>query len=108
MNEESAVNAFAALSNKSRLRVLKALVEAGPEGMTAGEIARAIDASPSRTSFHLTAMAENGLISSQRQSRQIIYQVRFETVGELVQYLLFDCCRNNSIVRSCCELKKCC
>lgn len=103
MQEEDALAAFLALSNATRLRMLKCLVAAGPGGMFAGEIAQAVAASPSRASFHLTAMSEAGLITATRNSRQIAYAVDFNAVGQLVRYLMQDCCQNNAVVRSCCD-----
>ena len=102
MNEDEAVAALASVSSTTRLRILKCLVAVGPGGLTAGEIASTVKASPSRTSFHLSNMSKAGLVRSNRQSRQISYRVDFDTVGRLMRYLLHDCCRNNGIVRACC------
>lgn len=105
MNEESALTAFSVLSNATRLRMLKALVTADSDGLKAREIAEAVDATPSRASFHLSAMAGAGLISSVRKSRQIEYSANYEQVGDLVRYLLQDCCQNHPTVLSCCGSK---
>lgn len=102
MIEADALKAFGALSNESRLRVVKCLVEAGNTGLSAGDIAERIEAAPSRASFHLAALTEAGLVCSERESRSIRYFVRFEAMGALVQYLLEDCCGGHEIVRGCC------
>lgn len=102
MNEQSALAALSALSNASRLRLLKALVQAGPEGLPAGHIAQAIDATPSRTSFHLSALSEAGLIAQTRVARHVFYRVEFEAMGALLGYLLHDCCAGDPRVRACC------
>lgn len=102
MNEQDALNVFLALSNATRLRMLKCLVTAGSTGMIAGDVAKTVDASPSRASFHLTAMSDAGLITATKQSRQITYAVDFDTVGQLVRYLMEDCCQNNGAVMACC------
>jgi ArsR family transcriptional regulator, arsenate/arsenite/antimonite-responsive transcriptional repressor len=102
MNEADALAAFSSISSATRLRILKGLVTAGPEGMNAGQIAELVDATPSRASFHLSNMADAGLVISSRQSRQISYRVNFETMGALTRYLMDDCCQNNEIVRNCC------
>ncbi|MBO6509100.1 MAG: winged helix-turn-helix transcriptional regulator [Roseibium sp.] len=102
MYESEALAAFSSISSATRLRILKGLVAAGPEGMTAGEIAERVDATPSRASFHLSNMADAGLVVATRQSRQISYRVDFNTMGALVRYLMEDCCQNNEIVRGCC------
>ena len=102
MNEAGALTAFASISSATRLRILKKLVEAGDDGLSAGEIAGAVDATPSRTSFHLSNMSEAGLVTSSRSARQITYRVNFETMGALLRYVLEDCCKNNATVRACC------
>ena len=108
MDEARATSSFLALSNSTRLQILKTLVRAGPSGMLAGNIAEAIGATPSRTSFHLSTMSECGLIQSQRTSRQISYAVDFKAVGNLMKYLLQDCCDNNATALACCTGDDCC
>ena len=102
MTEDDAIAALSSLSNSTRLRMLRHLVAAGPEGLSAGEIATEVGATPSRASFHLSKMTEARLIRSQRQSRQITFLVDFDAVGGLIRYLIEDCCKNNPTVRSCC------
>jgi DNA-binding transcriptional ArsR family regulator len=103
MTEADALAALSAISSKTRLRILKKLVAAGPDGLTAGEIAADVGATPSRASFHLSNLAEAGLVSSSRQSRQITYRVDFAAMGGLIRFLLEDCCNNNATVRACCQ-----
>ncbi|WP_428644242.1 ArsR/SmtB family transcription factor [Roseibium sp.] len=103
MTEDDALTAFSAISSQTRLRILKSLVNAGPEGLVAGDVAEAVGATPSRASFHLSNLAEAGLITAHRQSRQITYRVDFTAIGALVRYLLEDCCGNNETVRACCQ-----
>lgn len=102
MEETQAIARLSALSNETRLRMLKSLVAAGPAGLLAGEVASAVGAAPSRASFHLSLLADTGLISATRNARQITYRVEFEAVGALMQYMLEDCCQNNPTVRACC------
>ena len=104
MTDHEALKVFAALANQSRLSVLRCLVRAGPQGVTAGDIARHLGASPPQTSFHLSALSDSGLVRSERISRQIVYRVRFERIGEIVRYLLDDCCGGDPVARSCCGL----
>ncbi len=108
MDEDSALAALSAISSATRLRILKTLVSAGETGMTAGEIGEKVDAAPSRASFHLSTLSDAGLVTSNRQSRQIIYCVDFKAMGGLVRYLLEDCCDNNPTVRACCVGGDCC
>ncbi len=102
MNQDEALAALSAMANESRLTVLKALVQAGPDGLSAGGIADVLGASPSQTSFHLSALTEAGLIQAERQSRHIIYRSNFATLGQLVAFILEDCCGGSPVARACC------
>lgn len=108
MEETLALASFLALSNATRLKILKCLVNAGSAGMLAGDVALAVDATPSRASFHLANLQETKMITSTRKSRQISYAVNYEAVGALMKYVLQDCCQNNETVRSCCTSSECC
>ncbi len=103
MNEADALATFGALSNVTRLRILKHLVRSGGNGLTAGEISNEVEATPSRASFHLAEMTKTGLLISERQSREIFYRVDFKSIGDMVHYLIHDCCEGNKTVQSCCN-----
>ena len=90
--DAQAAACFAALSDPSRLAILRALVHAGPEGIPAGGIARALGATPSRASFHLASLSRAGLVTSRKEARAVIYAVRLEALGELIRWLVEDCC----------------
>lgn len=102
MIEADAIAALTSISNPTRLRILRMLVSAGGDGLSAGIIASSLEASPSRTSFHLSNMAEAGLVVATRQSRQIRYRINAEGIGALVKYLIEDCCSNDPKIRGCC------
>ncbi len=102
MTEPDVIAALSALAQETRLRVLRYLVTKGPDGAAAGEVAGAVNASPSRASFHLSTLADAGLITAKRDARSIIYRVDFDRMGALMGYLVHDCCANNAKVRSCC------
>lgn len=96
MNEPQALGAFAALSQDTRLRVVRLLVQAGPEGMAAGAIGEALGgASSSRLSFHLTHLEHAGLIQSRREGRFIIYSAVYPALAGLVGFLMKDCCQGH-------------
>lgn len=96
MNEPQALTAFAALSQDTRLRVVRLLVQAGPEGMAAGAIGEALGgASSSRLSFHLTHLEHAGLIQSRREGRFIIYSAVYPALAGLVGFLMKDCCQGH-------------
>nr|WP_155065997.1 metalloregulator ArsR/SmtB family transcription factor [Paracoccus limosus] len=93
IGEASALAAFAALSQETRLRIVRLLVQAGPDGMAAGTIGETLGgATPSRLSFHLTHLEHAGLIRSRREGRFIIYSAVFPTLAGLIEFLMRDCC----------------
>jgi DNA-binding transcriptional ArsR family regulator len=81
MNQRQALAAFAALSQETRLQIVRLLVVAAPEGMAAGALAEKVEVSPSNISFHLKELEHSGLIAAQRQSRSIIYTANYEALG---------------------------
>src|SRR5687768_16775721 len=95
MEEEQALSGFGALSQPTRLKMLRALVVAGPAGMPAGEIASDVGASSSGASFHLSYLERAGLITSRRESRSIIYSANYEGITGLVDFLMRDCCQGH-------------
>ncbi|OAP44287.1 ArsR/SmtB family transcription factor [Sinorhizobium americanum] len=92
MNERQALVSFGALSQQTRLQIVRMLVIAGPTGMPAGVIAESLEVSPSNVSFHLKELERAGLITQQRESRSIIYSADYEALGSLVRFLMEDCC----------------
>ena len=103
MDIARATRIFAVLSSETRLNILKTLVPEGSTGLSAGALATAVGASPSRASFHLNAMAEAGLVVAQRDARTIRYSVDIGTVGAVMRYFLADCCANDSRIWACCS-----
>ena len=92
MDERQALSAFRALSQETRLRVLRILVTAGPEGIAAGSIAEKVEVSASNVSFHLKELERSGLVSQRRDSRSIVYSAGYETLSGLIRFLMEDCC----------------
>lgn len=93
MNETQALGAFAALSDETRLRIVRLLVVAGAEGLAAGAITDAISVgSASRISFHLNRLARAGLVESRREGRSIVHRAVFPALSGLVAVLMRDCC----------------
>jgi len=93
MQQEQALDAFMALSQETRLAIVRTLVRQGPEGLAAGAIAEAMSVSPSNVSFHLSHLERAGLIRSRLESRSIIYSASYETLGALIRFLTEDCCQ---------------
>jgi len=92
MEERQALAAFGALSQETRLRILRLLVVAGPEGMAAGTIAEQAGVTASNVSFHTKELERAGLVASRRESRSILYSVEFDALNGLVRFLMEDCC----------------
>lgn len=92
MDQRKALVAFGALSQETRLHIVRNLVVAGPDGLSAGALAEKVGVSPSNISFHLKELERSGLVSQQRESRSIIYRADYEALGDLVRFLMEDCC----------------
>lgn len=92
MLEKQALSAFAALSQVTRLKIVRALVVAGADGMAAGAVADAVGVSASNVSFHLKELEHAGVIDQKRVSRSIVYSASYERLSELVRFLMEDCC----------------
>lgn len=109
MEQRQALGAFAALSQETRLQILRLLVVAGPEGMAAGALAVKVEVSPSNISFHLKELEHSGLIGAQRRSRSIAYTANYESLGSLIRFLMEDCCSGHpEICAAAAELGACC
>ena len=107
MDDDRALEMIGALSQGTRLQIIRFLVGRGDAGAAAGEIGEEVSATSSRASFHLTNLERAGLISSERQSRRIIYRANLANLGGLVSFLLNDCCGSHPDIMACCSVKKC-
>lgn len=96
MENTNAVLALAALAQTTRLDTFKLLVKHEPCGMPAGEVARQLDVPTNTMSTHFAILQRAGLISSERQSRSIIYRANLGTLRDVVLFLLKDCCGGNA------------
>jgi len=92
MGKADAVSALAALAQEYRLEAYRLLVQAGPEGMAAGQVASALGIAPNTLTFHLDRLRHAGLVSVARQGRSLIYAARYETMNNLLGYLTENCC----------------
>ena len=92
MQQDVAIGALAALAHASRLAVFRLLVRAGPEGLAAGEIARALGSLPNTLSTNLGILAAAGLVTSRRDGRSIVYAAHYDGMRDLLAFLMEDCC----------------
>lgn len=92
MEESLAVTSLAALAQPMRLRAFRALVAAGPRGMTPGDITLTLDVPASTLSFHLKELVHAGLVTQERDGRNLIYRPALQQMTELLDYLAAHCC----------------
>ena len=92
MDTQNALIAFDALSQETRLRAFRLLVQAGPQGLAAGALSAALDTPHNTLSFHLSHMAHAGIVTVQRQGRSMIYRADFARMQALIRFLVEDCC----------------
>ena len=92
MDKQQTLDALAALSQEIRFDVFRLLVQAGPEGLPAGEIARRMNARQNTMSTNLAILARAGLVTSTRDGRSIRYAADFSGMRTVIENLLSDCC----------------
>jgi ArsR family transcriptional regulator len=92
MKNAAAVAALAALAQDSRLDVFRLLVQAGPDGLAAGEVAARLKLAPNTLTFHFDRLRDAGLVTVRRDGRSMIYAARFEVMNALLGYLTENCC----------------
>ncbi|CTQ58183.1 ArsR/SmtB family transcription factor [Roseibium album] len=92
MDINEALSAFGALSQKTRLDVFRLLINAGPEGMSAGDIGEALGVRQNTMSANLSVLLQAGLVRNEREGRSIRYYADMDGTKELLTYLVADCC----------------
>jgi ArsR family transcriptional regulator len=95
MDERQALAAFAALGQEHRLRVVRALVTAGPDGLAAGVLAETVNVAGNNLSFHLKELSHAELITSRREGKSVVYSAAYAGLSDLVQFLMRDCCQGH-------------
>ena len=93
MEINAAIGALQSLAQETRLAVFRLLIRAGHDGMTAGDIASALEVPAPTLSFHLKHLCNAGLISCRREGRSLWYTVSFDQIRGLLAYLTEDCCQ---------------
>jgi ArsR family transcriptional regulator, arsenate/arsenite/antimonite-responsive transcriptional repressor len=93
MKEIDAIRSLAALSQETRLRIFRALVVAGNDGLTPSDLAKQLKSAANTLSFHLKELTHADLISQERQGRNLIYRASFANMNELLGYLTDNCCQ---------------
>lgn len=92
MDIQEASIAFDALSQETRLQVFRLLVEAGPDGVPAGNLSDTLNIPHNTLSFHLRHMTHARLVSAEREGRSIIYSANFSFIHDLIRFMVKNCC----------------
>ncbi|NJM23168.1 MAG: winged helix-turn-helix transcriptional regulator [Richelia sp. SL_2_1] len=93
MQSENVIEALLALAQETRLAAYRLLVQTGPRGLPAGEIASALNVNPSTMSRHLAQLERANLVYSWRVQRQVFYAIDWKGTGQLLAFLTEDCCQ---------------
>ena len=96
MEEQDIVKSLAALAQPVRLQVFRALVVAGPAGLTPGALVDALGVQATSLSFHLKELTHSGLVTQERSGRNLIYRAAFEQMNALIGYLTENCCQGEA------------
>ena len=96
MEAEAVVKSLAALAHAARLIAFRALVVAGPQGLTPGTMAEALGVPASSLSFHLKELVNAGLVTQSRDGRFLVYRAAYDRMNELLGYLTENCCRGTA------------
>jgi ArsR family transcriptional regulator, arsenate/arsenite/antimonite-responsive transcriptional repressor len=102
MEEKNVIASLAALAQPLRLKVFRALVVAGPRGLTPGAMSEGAGVPSATLSFHLKELMASGLVTQQRDGRFLIYRADFERMNGLLAYLTENCCEGTA----CCPPSK--
>jgi ArsR family transcriptional regulator, arsenate/arsenite/antimonite-responsive transcriptional repressor len=110
MDIKHAINAFTALSQETRLKVFKILIEYGSSGTAAGTISDRLGIPHNTLSFHLSHLTQAGLITAHKDGRSMIYAANVTSIEELIDYLRENCCINEKAEQSSCKTtqNECC
>ena len=92
MDIQNAIILFDALSQETRLRAFRLLVQAGHEGLPAGALSEALGTPHNTMSFHLGHLANAGIVSSRKDGRSVIYSANFDAMQALIGFMVKDCC----------------
>ena len=100
MEETQAVRALAALAQASRLQVFRLLVVAGLDGLTPGRMADQLGLAAATLSFHLKELTYAGMVTQERDGRNLIYRASFEHMNDLLAFLTANCCQGEACIAS--------
>jgi len=93
MNQEQVLVALGALAHPVRLQVFRALVVSGPGGLTPGVMQEGLGIPGTTLSFHLKELANAGLVTTERASRNLVYRAAYEQMNAVIGFLTENCCQ---------------
>lgn len=96
MKEAEVIKALGALSQETRLRIFRLLVVAGPMGLNPGQMAEELGVASTSLSFHLKELSHSGLISCERDGRNLFYRASIPLMNDLLAYLTAHCCQGQA------------
>jgi ArsR family transcriptional regulator len=99
--------AFSSLSQETRLKVFKLLIEYGSDGLVPGRIAEELKIPANTLSFHLSHMSKAGLVTSKKTGRSITYLANTGLIENLIEYLVENCCVRSKSKSKRCNERKC-
>ena len=92
MNTGTAISALRALGHESRLAAFRQLVQAGPDGLSVGELREHLDLPPATLTAHLNVLRAAGLVDDEREGRVIRVRADYARMNALLAYLTENCC----------------
>jgi len=95
MDIQDAIIMFDALSQETRLKAFRLLVQAGPDGLPAGALSEKLGTPHNTMSFHLNHLSNAGIASSRKDGRSVIYSANFDVTRDLVAFMVRDCCSSD-------------
>lgn len=93
MDEPQVVKALAALAQETRLKIFRLLVVAGKGGLTPSQMAERLEVAHTALSFHLKELSHSGLVTAERDGRNIIYRAEFAAMDALIAFMTAECCQ---------------
>ena len=104
MKTNIAIKTLSALAHDGRLALMRRLIQAGPDGIGAGDLARMVNIGPTTASAQLLVLSNAGLVQSRKEGRRVTYVAEFSQFRDLMSYLLHDCCAGRTEI--CCGIEK--
>lgn len=101
METPHALAALAALSHESRLAAFRQLVQAGPDGLSVGQLRDCLELPPATLSAHLNVLRAAALVADQREGRVIRVRANYARMNDLIDYLTENCCQGASCAPAC-------